>query len=72
MTGNAKESRARAHPAVQRHVVVGIAVVVDIARVDGRNAGDGTEPPIDARNKTQRMNILPRTNQLHTLSSALY
>ena len=72
MTGNAKESRARAIPAIRRRIVVGIAVAVDVAHAGSRTAHDGTQPPGDALNKAQRDAILPLPNEFHTLSCALY
>lgn len=72
MTGNEKESRARANVRVRGGIVVGIAVAVDIAHVGSRTAHDGTKPPIDALNKVQRAVILPLANEFHTLSCTFY
>ena len=67
------ESRQLAYPVIRRHVVVGIAVAVDIADVGGRPGHDRTQPPIDAarflRCNTSR--FYPVANELNAFSSTL-
>ena len=70
MTGNEKESRARANGGVRRRIIVGVPSVVDIAHVGSRTAHDRTKPPIDTLSKAQRAAIVTLANQLHTLSCA--
>ena len=70
MTGNIKESRARANAGVRRRIVVGITFVVDIAHTGSRPATDGTQPPVNTLFKVQRVAILTLANQFHTLSCA--
>ena len=72
MAGITKESRVRAHPLINGRIVVGITVAVDVAHAGRGATRNGTQPPIDALSKMRRTVILPLTNQLHTLSSALY
>lgn len=48
------ESNAGPNPIIRGIIVVGIAIVVDIAHVRRGPTPDGTEPPIDTLNKKRR------------------
>ena len=50
-SGRSAESGQGANPRVRRGVVVGIAIVVDVARVNRRTSRHGAKPPIDATSK---------------------
>lgn len=57
-SGRKAESGQTPNAGVRRRIVVGIAVVADIAGIRGRSAVNGAKPPIDTISKTQRACIV--------------